>query len=398
VACGCAAIAAARADGVKQANPPAAGAPAPPAAKSPTSAPATVTLEQPGAPAPTVQLKPGEVPVMKFDAVEFEFPRTPAGRDVFHDFTFTNTGNGALEVVLVRPSCGCTTTGGYEKIVPPGGKGRIPIKVATNNLAGRISKTIAVITNAPQPNTSVQLTVKGEVWEPLTVSPGKTIGFGRVSMQDPAATSAVKKVKIVNNAPTPANLGNVRCEVQTFKGEVKVMAPGKEFEFEVRLAPPFQGGVVNSNFEIETGLAEMPKMTLPVSVYLAGDIEVFPNRLPLPPQRAKDLERQFSIVNNTTKPLKLLEATCTNSALKPRIEETRPGMAFKVLVNIPKSYAVSRGGDLISVKTDNPTTPNVAILITEARNTGPSSGSVVDIGSRPFNDPAASAIPTDSPR
>lgn len=395
--CGLGPIAAAQTESGKQSSSPPAGKTPAPDAKSPTSAPATVTLEQPGVPAPTVQLKPGELPNMKFDAVEYEFPRTPAGKEVFHDFGFTNAGNGVLEIILVKPTCGCTTTGGYEKFIPPGGKGKIPVKVSTTNFDGHISKNITVITNAPNPNTSIMLTVKGDVWEPMTMVPGKTIGFGRVSMYDPAATAVVQKLKIINKAPTPANLTNVRCDNPAFKGEVKTITPGKEFEFQARLAPPFQGGVVSANFEVDTGLPELPKVTLPVSVYLSGDIEVFPNRLPLPAKRARDLERQFSIVNNTTKPMKLLDVTCTSSVLKPRIEETRPGMAFKVLVNIPKTYTMSRGGDLISVKTDCPSTPIVSIIISEARSTGPASGVPVEIGTQSFDDPAASIAPAGKP-
>jgi hypothetical protein len=56
------------------------------------------------APQPTVQLKPGEVPGIKFDTPTYDFGRVPAGQDVLHDFWFTNTGNGPLEILAAKPS------------------------------------------------------------------------------------------------------------------------------------------------------------------------------------------------------------------------------------------------------------------------------------------------------
>lgn len=54
-------------------------------------------------PEPTVTLKPGEVPGIKFDIDTYDFGRIQAGGDVIHDFWFTNTGNGALEILRVKP-------------------------------------------------------------------------------------------------------------------------------------------------------------------------------------------------------------------------------------------------------------------------------------------------------
>jgi hypothetical protein len=59
---------------------------------------------QPEIPQPTVQLKPGEVPAIKFDAADYNFGRIPAGEQVLHDFWYMNTGNGPLEILSIKPS------------------------------------------------------------------------------------------------------------------------------------------------------------------------------------------------------------------------------------------------------------------------------------------------------
>ncbi len=87
---------------------PAASPPAPKAEMGPPApgaAPAAPPVK-PGAavPQPTVQLKPGEMPGIKFDTPTYDFGRIPAGQEVLHDFWFTNTGNGPLEIISARPS------------------------------------------------------------------------------------------------------------------------------------------------------------------------------------------------------------------------------------------------------------------------------------------------------
>lgn len=56
-----------------------------------------------GIPKPTVVLKPGEVPAIKFDTPDYDFGRVRSGPDITHDFWFTNTGTGPLEILKVRP-------------------------------------------------------------------------------------------------------------------------------------------------------------------------------------------------------------------------------------------------------------------------------------------------------
>ena len=97
-----------------QAQPPTAGATRPPPARPvpaalqarPGAVPGQPPAAKPGmeAPKPTVQLKPGEVPAIEFDTPIYDFGRVRAGLEINHDFWFTNTGNGPLEILQVKPS------------------------------------------------------------------------------------------------------------------------------------------------------------------------------------------------------------------------------------------------------------------------------------------------------
>ena len=56
----------------------------------------------PAIPKPTVVLHPGEVPNIKFESPVYDFGRVRAGTLVKHDFVFTNTGNGTLEILKAK--------------------------------------------------------------------------------------------------------------------------------------------------------------------------------------------------------------------------------------------------------------------------------------------------------
>lgn len=56
-----------------------------------------------GIPEPTVVLKPGEVPKIKFDTPVYDFGRIAAGTQIQHEYWFTNVGTGPLEVLKVKP-------------------------------------------------------------------------------------------------------------------------------------------------------------------------------------------------------------------------------------------------------------------------------------------------------
>ncbi|MBN2560714.1 MAG: DUF1573 domain-containing protein [Phycisphaerae bacterium] len=68
--------------------------------RQPVAAP---TKKSRGVPEPTVVLGPGEVPGIKFDTPTYDFGRIRGGPDVIHDYWFTNTGTGPLEILKVSP-------------------------------------------------------------------------------------------------------------------------------------------------------------------------------------------------------------------------------------------------------------------------------------------------------
>lgn len=330
--------------------------------------PATPVKPTPGQdiPAPTVVLKEGEVPAIKFDTPTYEFGRVRSGQEVVHDFWFTNTGTGPVEILKVRPSCGCTTAGQHDKIVQPGQTGKIPIRLNPGNASGPIHKTIMVNTNVPGEGSTVTLHIQGEVWHPIQATP-TSASFGRLTSEMAASASMERKLTIVNNTEEKVTVSDPKSSNPSFKATVNPLEEGKKFELVVTVVPPLASGPVTGNIELTTTLADMPKMLIPVNAYVTADVDVTPNQLTLPANRNGNIQRQFFIRNNTPNPVKVSDLASTNENLKLSIVETQPvGKAYRLTVDIPQDYVVASGGDKITLKTDNKSVPTLTIPINSA--------------------------------
>ncbi len=336
-------------------------------------------------PQPTVVLKPGEIPGITFKEPVYDFGRVRLGMDVTHDFEFTNSGTGPLEILLVKPGCRHTAAGQYDRIVQPGQSGKLTLKLSTKGTAGRIGKQATVYTNAPAPGATTTLTLQADVWEPVAVEP-KTVAFGRLTAEAARDPGLVRKVTIINNAEQPANLTDVRSTSPLFSVQPPtVVEPGKKFELTIAVASALKTGNNNSTIELSTGLADAPALSIPVSAQVVADVEAAPSGIVLGPDRSTPQQRQITVQNNTKTPVKLSDLQVSNPALKVTLQETQPGMAYTLTLDIPADSVLAAGGEKITLKTDCPSASEIVIPIRELRVPTSLSG------------PAATGLPPSAP-
>jgi hypothetical protein len=75
-----------------------------------------------------------------------DFGTVPKGEVLDWSFEVRNTGTSDLEIISVRPACGCTVAD-FDKVIKPGGKGKITAKVDTTTFVGPIAKSVSIETN-----------------------------------------------------------------------------------------------------------------------------------------------------------------------------------------------------------------------------------------------------------
>ena len=182
-------------------------------------------------------------PRIEFATDVFNFGKVSSGEVVRHDFVFTNVGNATLEIKDVRPGCGCTTAGTWDKQVEPGKTGTIPLQLNSANMGGAVTKSATVTCNDPgKPKVVLQIT--GTVWKPIEVTPTMAV----FNVSDESETNVTKVVRIVNNLEEPLKLSDLKCTNQVFRAELKTVRPDKEFELHITAVPPFTGVHQSSSY------------------------------------------------------------------------------------------------------------------------------------------------------
>ena len=121
---------------------------------------------------------PVQHPVIFFENSDFNFGQIYKGQKVEHIYKFENQGNDTLEIIKVKPSCGCTAVILTNKTVLPGETGEIKTTFNSGSNRGNIKKNITVLSNDPD-NPNHRLTISGQIIEEISIKP-VNINFGSI--------------------------------------------------------------------------------------------------------------------------------------------------------------------------------------------------------------------------
>ena len=316
--------------------------------------------------APAVPLAPappaaaGAGPKIQFATNTYEFGRVPVGMMVRATFVFTNTGTAPLEVTEVRPGCGCTTAGSWDRHVEPGKTGTIPLQLNTANFGGAVIKTTTVTCNDPaQPTT--QLLIKGEIWKPIDVQPGFVVfnpGAAPIS-------NDVRVVRVVNNTADEITIEAPVSSNPAFKPTLKVVKPGKEFEIQVATVPPLAAGTVQGMVTAKTSSTNLPQISLTVMAISQPAVVAIPNQVLLPRgPLSNPTPITVAIRNNGAEPITVTSPSVTPSNITVSVNEIQPGRVYNLGLNFPAGFQLKPGerGEL-AVKTSHPSTPLITVPI-----------------------------------
>lgn len=109
-------------------------------------------------------------PVLSVPERIFEFPPVIDGETVAHEFAVANRGDAPLLIHQVRTDCGCTAVS-YPRQIPPGGEGKIRLRLDTSGYGGRkVVKSAEVLTSDPAAP-AVTLRLSGEVQRLALIQP-----------------------------------------------------------------------------------------------------------------------------------------------------------------------------------------------------------------------------------
>lgn len=352
----------------KPTTPPAAAQPAAQPAQPAQPAAHGATPAAPAFPAtPTSQATPGQGPQIVFDTPSYDFGKIMSGDPIRHDFWFTNRGNQTLEVTAVRPGCGCTVAGDWDRKVEPGKTGKIPVMLRTEKMNSAVQKNISVTTNVPgQPE--IVLWLKGTIWAPIDIQPAY-VNFASITETDKPKT---QQVKVVNKLDQPIDIKNVKSNNPMFRVDVKPITPGKEYELTVTALPPMPTGSQVAQITADTGNPKSPQINLTATAYIPARVEVQPAKILVPSTLTMEMERAVYVTFNAGTDLKLSDVVCSDSKLPVRLVEDAPGKRFRIVVKFPAKYEVSPSDPVkITFKTSDKGFENVTVPIEVVKTAAP---------------------------
>lgn len=210
-------------------------------------------------------------PKLVITETTFDAGGVAKGEVIEHDFVVKNTGDADLLVLSVKPACGCTTPG-FDKIIPPGGEGKITLKVDTARFKGQISKSASVTTNdASQPN--LRLVVNANVTTFIDVLPRDVVTFRQYRGEEKK-----QEVTVRSNEPGKFEIKDVQVNGDSIKHEL-IRNGDSEYTVAVWLDKAAAIGNVSGSLKLLTSSAKEPNVTLTVRGSVLGQISVNPSTL-----------------------------------------------------------------------------------------------------------------------
>jgi len=104
------------------------------------------------------------------------------------------------------------------------------------------------------------LSCKGQILEPLKMAP-KYLNFGRIS---PDEAKHEKTVLLARGDGGPVSLKLDPIRTPGVEANIKEIEAGEKYELLVTLTGPFESERIQTNLQLETGVVESPRVTIPV--------------------------------------------------------------------------------------------------------------------------------------
>ncbi len=303
-------------------------------------------------------------PKIQFAEPVYDFGKVNSGDVIKHDFVFTNTGTATLEIKDVRPGCGCTTAGTWDKRVESGKTGVIPLQFNSASYSGTVAKSTTVSCNDPG-QSNVVLLMRGSLWKPIDVTPSMAV----FNLSTDNLTKQSRVLRIVSNLDEPVTLSAPQCTNRAFQTELKTVRPGKEFELHITAVPPFPATALTVPVTMKTSSAQIPTLSVNAYLRVQEPIQVTPSQITLPTgSLAAGISSTVAIRNVASNSLALSEAKVNVPGGEVRISELQPGRLFSLMLNLPAGFRVKPEQKIeVTVKSNHPRFPLIKVPVVQAQ-------------------------------
>lgn len=289
----------------------------------------------PLAPAVAEEGGPRAVPVEPIK----DFEIVPKGDLIRHAFEIRNEGSSPLQLVDVKPACGCTVAE-FDKAIGPGKTGKVTVKVDTANFSGPIAKPISVFTNDPE-NPKLNLVVKADVKPYLGIEPGYA-RFIYVQGERLAPISQVlwaadgSDIEVLD-VKTPGDSITVKARPAAEEERNKDYA-GKQWALEVHLDKQAPVGALRDYVEVFVNHPKQKTVRIPISGFVRPRQHVTPQEINFGPLDGSSLpyQRVVTFTNFITDGIQVTRTESGVDGLSVEVNEVgnKDGHRFQLVLTV----------------------------------------------------------------
>jgi len=288
-------------------------------------------------PQPTARVYGENDPKLTFESETKAFGNITDEKEVSHEFKFTNTGKGTLNITNTQGSCGCTVPALAKREYAPGESGVITVKYNPHNRRGKQHTTVTVTSNDPV-RAAVVLNVESHIIPQVQIDP-PIVNFGTVNKGGTATQKVTLSSRLPDLKVTSVTSNNPKVIVK-LEESAKAQLDGSEvtqFPITITVDPSIEVGQLQSQITILTSDGTKSHSVQAMGE-VVGDIAAAPSRVQL----------------NGVSPAQAITTQVRLSA--------RNGKAFKIL-NVEEAPAT--GAKLFgtpSITTDESVTPAAYVV------------------------------------
>lgn len=300
--------------------------------------------------------KATDKPKIVFEKLTHDFGKIYIGEIVEYGFKFKNQGTSELVVNNVKSSCGCTAALASKSHLLKDETGEIKVKFNPGRYVGKVSKSVTVNSNDPK-NSSVKLTIAGEVIEEVSVKP-KQINFGIIRKGDSCARSievrTIPELKIdIKKAESP----NPYISIKKEKTGDRSM-----HRFLVTLANYDYIGKLSGIIFVYTSSSKQERLDIPFFGEIIGDITFYPETLSFG-KVTKDREiNKTVVVNFVNKDVKIEKIEIDPSVMDYTVSELN-ATSKKIDVILGKDSSIGKITGSLKIYTNSSIQPVIQIPI-----------------------------------
>jgi hypothetical protein len=215
-----------------------------------------------------------------FPENRYDFGMVPRGVKVKHDFQLVNRLAEPINILNLRPSCGCTSGRASASVVGPGQAATIEAEMDTRNYVG-LKATVLYVTlmTAGGREAEVGLGVTSHILSDIVLNPG-SIDFGAVARgQTPSQVLTIDRINGPDWRFTRMVSASKAINAQLV--ETKRAGATVNYSLSVSLKPDAPTGRLRDEIHLISNDPETPSIPILVTAWVRGDLTAAPSVLTL---------------------------------------------------------------------------------------------------------------------